>query len=131
MDNRFRCRAKRMSDGKWIEGCPFTFDSDMGNQDEICMGSPTVRITYQVSRETMGRFTGICDMTGRKIFEGDIIRHYNYKGKPERFSTYTVVWDEAECGFRGSESGEGKYLLRNGNKYEIVGNVYDNPEILR
>jgi uncharacterized phage protein (TIGR01671 family) len=65
---------------------------------------------------------------GKKIFKDDII-------EVKASSTYLdkVVFDKELCGFR--LSGKGSYcdfsdLLREGAKLKVIGNIWENPELL-
>lgn len=77
--------------------------------------------------ETIGQYTGLTDTKGKKIFEGDIIKY------PDEVP-YTVMFDPTGywCldgnGIRNSEM-----LIQNDdtNDYiEVIGNIYDNPELM-
>lgn len=58
---------------------------------------------YEVKRESVGQYTGLTDRDGAKIFEGDII---SYNGSKE-----VVYFDTS--------------------KHIVIGNIYDNSELLR
>jgi len=65
---------------------------------------------------TLMQFTGLFDKEGKEIYEGDIVIE-GYKGK---YGTYEVKWNVK--GFNlGSEDGD---------EYEVIGNIYENPELL-
>ena len=78
---------------------------------------------YIVMPETVGQFTGLTDKNDAKIFEGDILKF--------RSGIYSVEWDNEHS----------KFLQRDGQfsrefhiwiaKSEIVGNIHDNPELLK
>jgi len=62
------------------------------------------------------QYTGLKDVHGKEIYEGDIVIE-GYKGK---YGTYEVKWNVK--GFNlGSEDGD---------EYEVIGNIYENPELL-
>lgn len=81
----------------------------------------------EVWPDTVGEFTGLFDKNGKKIFEGDIIIHCNTY-------TYKVFWSENEQAFY-VEGVNHLDLDRLGNLYgkycEIIGNIHDNPELLK
>lgn len=81
----------------------------------------------EVLCDTVGMFTGVRDKDGNKIFEGDVVQN----GEGGYF--YIVYWWDEEAAFRakqvGSSSTIGLNYLR--KELRIVGNCYDNPELLQ
>lgn len=75
--------------------------------------------------ESFGQYTGLTDKNGVKIFEGDIIS----LGDPN--IKYLTMWRNA--GFAAKQIGASSYI---GLTYwtsdiEILGNVIDNPELIK
>lgn len=74
------------------------------------------------------QFTGLKDKNGKEIYEGDILReHKDKRCKP---MIAVVEWDEYTTGF--SFEGHWDYgdLDTNWNETEVIGNIYENPELL-
>lgn len=86
----------------------------------------------EVFPETVGQFTGLTDKNGKKIFEGDLIRHYNQSNHPEAYDLYRIEFDVRGCMWVGRYNDNYAAQLRNylGEHYEVVGNIHDNPELL-
>ena len=113
-------RGKRLDNGAWmygslviLNGRHFIFD----NADR-----------HEVDPETIGQWTGLCDREKTKVYEGDIIAGSNgsINGYPWPF-TLQIEWDAAACSFNTP-----KWLCMNRTHYyDVVGNVYDNPEKLK
>ena len=147
-------RGKRLHDNKWIYG---NFVSD-------CEGNPHIieprffcedghHLQYEdntdtpvfIIPETVGQFTGLTDKNGRKVFEGDILRGFEYpfcsNGEFNYFAE--IVWFDDSSAFgiytfknpksnvRGISEGNTDYLeYFNVDKWEVIGNIHDNPELL-
>jgi uncharacterized phage protein (TIGR01671 family) len=103
-------------------------------QNEVCNGGDIAKL----NDGQLIQYTGLKDRNGKEIFEGDIIEvglWLPYKNTQLLASTYLdkVVFDEEWLAFR--LSGEGSYLdfkdlLREDAELKVIGNIYENPELL-
>jgi len=82
------------------------------------------------------QYTGLKDKKGKEIYEGDILR-YNYFGRDKRkkvnYEYTTVKWDTTYTGFSPFSEIWGYGLARFDDFYEweVIGNIYENPELLK
>lgn len=88
---------------------------------------------FKVQTETIGQYTGLTDKNGKKIFEGDICRFDN--GEPdesERYTNYAVQWDCVNCRYVVVDAYNCEDCLDIffAKHAEVIGNIYDNPELL-
>lgn len=71
-------------------------------------------------------FTWLPDKDGKEIYEGDIIESVDSKKEK-----YLIVWDEKDITFHKRYEPIKLWLrLDNTRNYLIVGNIYENPEML-
>ena len=139
-------RGKRTDNGEWIEG----YAAMSGGTFIICDNGLTYGgfIVYEVIPETVGQYTGLTDKNGKKIFEGDILRGFEYpfcsniNGEFNYFAE--IVWFDDSSAFgiytfknpksnvRGISEGNTDYLeYFNADKWEVIGNIHDNPELMK
>lgn len=137
----FRGKSKSKDEvwgvNKWCEG--YLFDDGAPGDKKYFIGALTkpyagavyVNMHCEVDPDTVSQYTGLTDENGKKIFEGDILQACLDENFPEDVTTAKVVWED--CGFRVKES---KYPCEDltaddcKNYWEVVGNIWDNPELL-
>ena len=117
-------RGKSKSTGEWVEGSLITNDVIVGKIVEFEEDYFCTEFWYKVDPETVGQFTGMTDKKGKKLFEGDVY------SMGEKNILYVVIFDKSQ--FIGKQVGNRSLA---GLEYwksniGIVGNVYDNPELL-
>ena len=124
-------RGKRLDNGEFIEGS-LTVDCH-GN---CCIYHPLkVPIGggfqyFDIDPETVGQYTGMTDKNGTKIFEGDIVRHIDTMRHVVEVVNSEVYFDTEmlEFGFRYSNE---LFHCQFNNEFEVIGNIYDNKELLK
>ena len=113
--------------GKWVQGLLAHKDNKwyISNKE----GMP---FAFEVRPETIGQYTGLKDKNGNKIWENDIVRHedllngrYIFIEQPMKNSS--IVFNINEAKFERSDCRE---LYKSNARLEVVGNIFDNPELL-
>lgn len=121
----FRGKSKSINKGEWIYGS-FVEDTDL---NACCIRDKS--LVYElVDRKTVGQFTGLTDKKGKKIFEGDIVKATT--GIEGYKSTYHSTIQEVK--YNAEMCGIAVFLPFDNSdmvEIEVIGNLYDNPTLLR
>jgi len=80
---------------------------------------------------TLSQFTGLHDKNGKEIFEGDIVNaQYNISS----FFKKVCVYFENGCFYVDDKNPKQNlsigYFFREKKEIEVIGNIYQNPELL-
>ena len=142
-------RGKRTDCEAWVEGDLLHYES---GEMAICKGfskygyeATEIIGRYKVLPETVGQYTGLTDKNGVRIFEGDILdvsSDVAYGGVAVHRLGYFVVefhngcfmksaLDDPQLSFFDNAKRKGLYHFISTDIHKIVGNIHDNPEILK
>lgn len=147
-------RGKSIDTGKWLYGHLFNYGLTAPTNVScisVCVPASWEKAysLYAVHPDTIGQYTGLTDKNGDKIFEGDIlllkisdgsIRHFvvewanenrilkslkgfQHDSNPIRISGWCFNWEGNRL-YPSIIDG-----VPDNERMEIVGNVYDNPEL--
>lgn len=142
-------RGKLVNGGDWVEGS-YHYSADKSkhyilnlerflersyhNGNELAMHSGEV---HEVIPETVGQFTGLNDKNGKNIFEGDILLGME-EGNGETTAweqvRYKIEFNPKSTAFVGVEIGVDNWDIEISDintYYEIIGNIHDNPELIK
>ena len=138
MQDRFKFRLYDKVIREMVYDVCVGFIKDYGKTDDwVCADTSCGQITYRGDKLkdiVLMQCTGLTDKNGKLIYEGDIIKYLYYN--PERYTKWIVVFnpDTLEFGTRGygyiGYQRLTSYSIFN-NKVEVIGNIYENPELLK
>lgn len=156
MEDRYLFRAKRLDNGEWIVGSliqtPYlgsirswisSEQEDKTRLREISSNQAVWR-AFEVRTDTICQCTGLKDKNGNLIWEGDIILFqrdnddcpFTNKDTKKRLGKVFYKGFRTTFAIGMGKNGSGsinddlwKYV-QNGNRVEVIGNIFDNPELL-
>ena len=82
----------------------------------------------KIKPETLGQYTGLKDKNGTKIFEGDIIKGTIVSAWAK--DVIVCVVEYQKDGFVSISENKWKHKLMFAKDIEVIGNIYDNPDLL-
>ena len=132
---KFRGKTKQ---GEWVIG----YYVGKSSLDEVAI-LPPPNVNYDIGyindsecyyciADTLGQFTGLYDKNGKEIYEGDVVKWSNGLMYDVKFWEGMFYASIEEC----NEGILGGFPLHRLTEYEdgkceIVGNIFDNPELLK
>ena len=131
-------RGKRADNGEWVCDNSVLFFSEKTK----IYGALNEWREIEVIPETVGQYTGVIDKNGKKIFEGDIISaitldtgneqravvcfgNFIDENNGDEYIGFFIDFDGVKTTITQLAMEECK------NRIEVIGNIYDNPELLK
>ena len=123
-------RGKTKHGGEWVYG------------GVCCSAGNTIIVSFserilttiegkRVLPETVGQYTGLTDKNGKKIFEGDILE-FSDRFVVVFWHTHLGCWGCNFLKFTNKENGRDDMSPHSwGYRSEVIGNIHDNPELLK
>lgn len=134
-------KGKRLDNGEWVVGFHFCMVHDNSVHHfiiplgaDLNPGTKIERIQVKVDPDTVCQYIGLTDKYSRRIYEGDIIRYKNEITGLEE--VVEIKYNESYAGFcRILKSEMGLQYLSIGKEIasscEVIGNTFDNPELVK
>ena len=128
MKREMKFRGKSTDTGKWVYGFLSFFytagrdENGLIFTDKARIYSPEDGCCYDVWAETVGQFTGLRDKNKEEIFEDDIVAWYDSDGN---YRKDIVKWMNGGLCLCNS-----LYTVGNYREIEVIGNIYDNPNLI-
>lgn len=138
MNREIKFRGKMVPEQVWIYGTLLRIPAPL-----VCLGKkeedkyyiqfadpnyipdwnmPYRMVQGQVDNNTIGQFTGLHDKNGKEIYEGDIVKYENMTGKIMFFNGSFIM-----SNFEETEEWELGVI---NEEIEVIGNIYENSELL-
>lgn len=125
---------EHFDDGEWVQGFYTCFNGKghrIYNEYAETDCGDYYPDWFNVRPETVGQYTGLTDKNGKKIFEGDILE-FSDRMVSVFWHAHLGCWDSDFLKFTNKENGrEDMSPCRWSYRAKIVGNIHDNPELLK
>lgn len=133
--DRYLYKAKRLDNGEWVQGVPFKVEGKwvlLINDNENLLRAHYIEenmwtaeiYAIEVDSTTICQCTGLKDKNGKLIWENDIVKINNSKGN------VLITFGDFEIICTIPNEKYYKHRLEYDTEYEVVGSVFDNPELL-
>ena len=123
MQDRFRFRYSHNNHIYNVVGIDFDFSravlrSLVGTETLMC----------KINLDNLIPCTGKRDRNGILIYEGDIVKIFHVSGTMQGKYFFDVVkWNDLRCRLDTENYG----IINDDDVYEVIGNIYENPELLK
>ena len=132
MDREILFKAKRVDNGEWVEGHYYSQVYHKGTIEEEWyhfikpIGSESWE-SARIDESTLCQYTGLTDKNNNKIWENDIVEIVGESGN------FVIEWADTEAKWIMYKKAD-CYSVDFDNYWssdtEVVGNKFDNPELL-
>ncbi len=121
MEDRYLFKAKRIDNGEWVQGYLY----GIWEKRYILWGMTNdVPNMIEVDPSTICQCTGLKDKNDKLIWENDVVKINNSKVNTLiTFRNFEII-----CTIPNEKYY--KHRLEYDTEYEVIGNIFDNPELL-
>ena len=137
MEDRYLFRGKRIDNGEWVIGGLVRYGFTGREKYYIVPSYVSDLYALEIDPSTICWCTGLKDKNGKLIWENDIVNGSIKRGAA--FYRGLVLWTECKarfdvralgCNFPMTLDECTDDISMSGFDYEVVGNKFDNPELL-
>jgi len=125
---KFRCWVNNKM---WrVYSIDFSDTDTLGTRVNVSKGG---RLGFPIEHTNLMQYTGLKDKNDEEIYEGDVIQHHAVyeKGREEDIKQ-VIEFELREAGDDADCDSYGYHINPYwGGDYEVIGNIYENPELIK
>ena len=134
MNREIKFRGQQINTKKWVYGYLY-------RNKGLYVICENIRYAEEepIFLDTVGQYTGLHDKNGKEIYEGDVVLYKDWEmayeggGNDSFINKGIVEYCEDNCCFNVTERQTvdlADVLYKDNEDLEVIGNIYDNPELL-
>mgnify|MGYP000988663464 CR=1 FL=1 len=120
--------------GKWLDNGEWLFGDIAHHDDRVSyIGQHPIDgaiLIYPLDPETVGQYTGLTDKNGKEIYEGDILlatlKFFDIVNEKCK-----VIFHNGSFGVQYGFSVDYFKSISTWDEVTVIGNIHDNPELLK
>ena len=126
MSREIKFRAKRLDNNQLVIG--YYLPTQYGEKHFIYFALEFLNehTRIEIDPKTLGQYTGLLDKNGKEIYEGDIV----FTESNQYYKQDEIVWDCFAMGWDIGKKDSWKLRSPMSSKTEIIGNIYENKELI-
>lgn len=126
MQRKIEFRGKHIYTQEWYFGCLLECEGNTVIRDKV-RHEEHGYFTHPVIPETVGQFTGLKDKNGVEIYEDDIVLKKIIRGYDLNQKIVATMKSDFKTEYPWSD-GNASGIVQ--CEYEVIGNIYENPELI-
>lgn len=133
MNREIKFRGKRIDNDEWVYGylhfgfnCTDEYVPFISWKDSSYLGDIGEE---EINIKTIGQCTGLHDKNGKEIYRGDIVQGL-FADQEESEIKGQVIYSKGQASYIVIASNNDEWELGYLDNLEVIGNIYDNPELL-
>ena len=124
------CHRTEYQNSEWVYGLVTKLYDEQFKNLPAEMTNTNGISGIEIDYKTIGQYTGMVDKHGTKIFEGDIC-NFSSRSDIDNYGVVVYDADETEFGIDYGSTYLGLGRHYHSRDVEVIGNIYDNPELLK
>lgn len=124
MNREIKFRGQQINTKKWVYGYLY-------RNKGLYVICENIRYAEEepIFLDTVGQYTGLHDKNGKEIYEGDIVQGL-FADQEELEIKGQVIYSNGQASYIIIASNNDEWELGYLDNLEVIGNIYDNPELL-
>ena len=121
-------RGKRKDNNQWVYGCLVYYIDETIDVPHFIIDKKNNK--FEVNPEIIGQYIGANDITGAKVFVGDIMSSDDHNVV---FDVVCKADDIISSPYKFRPNHKSGYMPSDfyPNEHKIIGNIHDNPELIK